>query len=118
MVPPARLERTAPRLGIWCSIHLSYGGTDLAFAASVLSAVQTEQTQTQIRLEIFTFSKEVSFLSQIDFMSRGLAKNHILPRIIMCVHNRTCRALHLPCFFPEWQKNNTAGRDKKHRMEL
>ncbi|SPD75833.1 hypothetical protein PITCH_A760043 [uncultured Desulfobacterium sp.] len=26
MVPPARLERTAPRLGIWCSIHLSYGG--------------------------------------------------------------------------------------------
>ncbi len=26
MVPPARLERTTPRLGIWCSIHLSYGG--------------------------------------------------------------------------------------------
>ena len=26
LVPPARLERTAPRLGIWCSIHLSYGG--------------------------------------------------------------------------------------------
>jgi hypothetical protein len=25
-MPPARLERTAPRLGIWCSIHLSYGG--------------------------------------------------------------------------------------------
>ena len=27
LVPPARLERTTPRLGIWCSIHLSYGGT-------------------------------------------------------------------------------------------
>ena len=26
LVPPARLERTTPRLGIWCSIHLSYGG--------------------------------------------------------------------------------------------
>ena len=26
MVPPARLELAAPRLGIWCSIHLSYGG--------------------------------------------------------------------------------------------
>jgi hypothetical protein len=25
-VPPARFERTAPGLGILCSIHLSYGG--------------------------------------------------------------------------------------------
>jgi hypothetical protein len=27
LVPPARLERTAYRLGICRSIHLSYGGT-------------------------------------------------------------------------------------------
>ena len=27
MVPPAGLEPTTPRLGIWCSILLSYGGT-------------------------------------------------------------------------------------------
>ena len=26
-MPPARFERTAPGLGILCSIHLSYGGT-------------------------------------------------------------------------------------------
>ncbi len=26
LVPPARFERTAPGLGILCSIHLSYGG--------------------------------------------------------------------------------------------
>ena len=26
VVPPARFERTAPGLGILCSIHLSYGG--------------------------------------------------------------------------------------------
>ncbi len=26
MVPPAGLEPAAPRLGIWSSIHLSYGG--------------------------------------------------------------------------------------------
>jgi hypothetical protein len=26
-LPPARFERTAPGLGILCSIHLSYGGT-------------------------------------------------------------------------------------------
>ena len=26
-VPPARFERTAPGLGILCSIHLSYGGS-------------------------------------------------------------------------------------------
>ena len=27
MVSPARFERTAPRLGIWCSIRLSYEDT-------------------------------------------------------------------------------------------
>ncbi len=32
MVIPARFERATPRLGIWCSIQLSYGTTvsDLA----------------------------------------------------------------------------------------
>ena len=29
-VPPARFERTAPGLGILCSIHLSYGGEAMA----------------------------------------------------------------------------------------
>jgi hypothetical protein len=27
LASPARFERTAPRLGIWCSIRLSYGDT-------------------------------------------------------------------------------------------
>ncbi|CCH48310.1 protein of unknown function [Pseudodesulfovibrio piezophilus C1TLV30] len=27
LVPPARFEHAAPGLGILCSIHLSYGGT-------------------------------------------------------------------------------------------
>lgn len=26
LVPPARLERATPRLEIWCSVQLSYGG--------------------------------------------------------------------------------------------
>src|SRR5215470_16998775 len=29
-MPPARFERTAPGLGILCSIHLSYGGSRLS----------------------------------------------------------------------------------------
>ena len=29
MVFPARLELTTPRLGIWCSIRLSYGNKSL-----------------------------------------------------------------------------------------
>ena len=35
LVPPARLERTTPRLGIWCSIHLSYGGNGVSFTTTV-----------------------------------------------------------------------------------
>ena len=33
-MPPARFERTAPGLGILCSIHLSYGGDDGDLAKS------------------------------------------------------------------------------------
>ena len=35
-MPPARLERATPGLGILCSIHLSYGGS---FADSIAYAV-------------------------------------------------------------------------------
>ncbi len=35
LVPPARLERTTPRLGIWCSIHLSYGGEKVILLAEI-----------------------------------------------------------------------------------
>ncbi len=39
MVTPARFERAAPRLGIWCSIRLSYGVPNGAIAASACGAI-------------------------------------------------------------------------------
>jgi hypothetical protein len=36
LMPPARFERTAPGLGILCSIHLSYGGVATRLPSSLL----------------------------------------------------------------------------------
>ena len=40
MVTPARFERAAPRLGIWCSIRLSYGVPGRFIAARSFHSIQ------------------------------------------------------------------------------
>ncbi len=64
MVPPARLERTTPRLGIWCSIHLSYGGMSVKSAHGSVA----ETARPEICDSFVTFCRRSQAICENGFM--------------------------------------------------